>query len=343
MKRFPKIAAAFLIGMLSSSAVLAQAADAEIGGLSETEVPPTGPYGAVMEYDSSIRPAQTIYRPRDLGKIGRMPIVVWGSGGCRFNGGAASRRFLLEVASYGYFIVAPGNPGPDRPVEPTADRVIQSPRPRPVEGARPPRLATGARGARPPQPGGESVPGESREKTLPANMEAAIDWAVNENDRDGSAYRGKLAVDKIAASGRSCGGLLALSIQQDPRVKAAMIWNSGIFGRPGAGGGVEITKDALKQLHTPVLYVAGGADDVAHENAVDDVSRINHVPVFFGEIPTGHPGTMRQANGGSTSKVAVAWLDWQLKGDERAGRMFSGEDCELCRNPVWTVVRKNMK
>jgi hypothetical protein len=31
--------------------------------------------------------------------------------------------------------------------------------------------------------------------------------------------------------------------------------------------------------------------DIAHPNASDDVARIGHVPVFFGELPVGHGGT----------------------------------------------------
>ncbi|MGA8767745.1 MAG: hypothetical protein WB559_12065, partial [Candidatus Acidiferrales bacterium] len=55
-----------------------------------------------------------------------------------------------------------------------------------------------------------------------------------------------------------------------------------------------------------------------------------------------HGGTYRQPNGGEFSGVAVAWLNWQLKGDQRAGLMFKGANCGLCVNPRWVVRKKNI-
>jgi hypothetical protein len=37
----------------------------------------------------------------------------------------------------------------------------------------------------------------------------------------------------------------------------------------------------------------------------------------------------------------VSWLDWQLKGDARAAKLFVGADCGLCKNPDWKVDSKN--
>ena len=43
------------------------------------------------------------------------------------------------------------------------------------------------------------------------------------------------------------------------------------------------------------------------------------------------------------SKAVIAWLDWQLKGDQRAALLFRGPDCGLCVNPKWVVRTKNIK
>jgi len=48
-------------------------------------------------------------------------------------------------------------------------------------------------------------------------------------------------------------------------------------------------------------------------------------------------------NGGKVAPVAIAWLDWQLKGDRKAGRMFTGPDCGLCRDAEWRLERKGIK
>jgi len=63
----------------------------------------------------------------------------------------------------------------------------------------------------------------------------------------------------------------------------------------------------------------------------------------MGEYGVGHGGTFLKPNGGVYAKVALAWLNWQLKGDKTAGAMFSGEKCGLCTEPYWKVTRKGMK
>ncbi len=73
---------------------------------------------------------------------------------------------------------------------------------------------------------------------------------------------------------------------------------------------------------------------------MDDVGRIDHVPVFAGNLPVGHGGTFRVANGGDWARVAVAWLDWQLKRNAAARGWFAGPDCRLCTTFGWTVQRK---
>ena len=44
----------------------------------------------------------------------------------------------------------------------------------------------------------------------------------------------------------------------------------------------------------------------------------------------------------SSVAVAVAWLNWQLKGDQRASLMFEGANCGLCVNPRWVVRKKKI-
>jgi len=76
---------------------------------------------------------------------------------------------------------------------------------------------------------------------------------------------------------------------------------------------------------------------------MDDFKEINSVPVMVANLNVGHGGTFMEANGGRAAAVAASWLDWQLKGDAQAGKRFTGRDCGLCRDPDWTVQRKNLK
>ena len=67
------------------------------------------------------------------------------------------------------------------------------------------------------------------------------------------------------------------------------------------------------------------------------------MPVFKANLNVGHGGTYRQPGGGWFGEVAVAWLDYQLKGSADAAKWFVGADCRLCTEPVWTIQKKGMR
>jgi hypothetical protein len=171
----------------------------------------------------------------------------------------------------------------------------------------------------------------------------AVDWAIARNGDKSGVFYGKIDVSNIAVSGMSCGGLQALEAAPDPRVTTAIICNSGILGQGGGMPGMpQLTKDHLAKLHTPVLYLLGGESDIAYNNGMDDFNRINHVPVFVGNMDVGHGGTYQQPHGGEYAVVATAWVKWQLKGDNEAGKLFTGNPCLLSESTEWTVDKKNM-
>ena len=101
-------------------------------------------------------------------------------------------------------------------------------------------------------------------------------------------------------------------------------------------------KEKLKEIHTPVIYILGGEPDIAYQNGMDDFHRINHVPAIAANLPVGHGGTYAQPHGGEFAIVARAWLDWQLKGSQEAAKMFLGKDCGLSQREGWTI-EKNAK
>ena len=47
--------------------------------------------------------------------------------------------------------------------------------------------------------------------------------------------------------------------------------------------------------------------------------------------------TERYARSGDWAKIAVNWLNWQLKGDAKAGKQFQGDDCGYCKDGKWHV------
>ena len=278
--------------------------------------PGSGAYPAIMEVDPSL-PERVIYRPADLSRLDgrKLPVVVWGNGGCSADA-ASARLHLLEIASHGYLVIAAG-------------RILSGP---------------GAADAR------ETVAAPAADGALPDaatsadDLVAGIDWALAENARHGSRYFQQIDPQQIAASGRSCGGLLALRVAADPRVKAVVLHNSGTFpaGTRVMVGGVEGSRALLDGLHTPVIYIMGGPTDIAWQNALDDFAALGSRPRFLASQDVGHGGTFRQPNGGEGARVAVAWLEWQLRNSATAGRLFTGAECGLCNAPGWTVMRSSL-
>jgi len=214
-----------------------------------------------------------------------------------------------------------------------------------------PRPAAGNPGAQPGgQPGagrGAANPGRGGPATKSSQLIDAINWADAENTRKDSQYYNRINTSKVAVMGHSCGGIQALAVAPDPRIKLVVNWSGGLFVTPpkGAAGMVEnVPKEQLQKLHTPVFYISGDSTDIAFVNSNDDYGRINKVPAFRAyKDGVGHGGTYTQPDGGDFGKVAVALLDWQFKGDKDAGKMFLGANCGLCQDPKWHVEKKGIK
>ena len=172
----------------------------------------------------------------------------------------------------------------------------------------------------------------------------SIDWAIAQNADKNSPYYGRIDVDHIAAAGMSCGGLQTLDNATDPRLKTIMICNSGLFINPGTAvpNMPMPAKDRLQEITVPVIYILGGPEDIAYENGMDDFHRLVKVPAFAANYPVGHGGTYRQDHGGEFSVPALAWLQWQLKGDQEAAKLFQGADCGLANREGWTVEKNDL-
>jgi dienelactone hydrolase len=172
------------------------------------------------------------------------------------------------------------------------------------------------------------------------DLRGALDWAETENARNGSPLAGKIAVDRMAVMGQSCGGFLSVALGADPRVDTIAPFNSGVSGT-GAGRGNFPTTSALAELHGPVMFINGGEVDFMYETSAANYDAIDHVPVFYGARDNaGHTATVFHPGGGEFANVASNWLKWTLKGDDEAGGMFAGPDCTLCTDPNWETRSK---
>ena len=172
----------------------------------------------------------------------------------------------------------------------------------------------------------------------------SIDWAIAQNADKESPYYGRLDVEHVAAAGMSCGGLQTLDNATDPRLTTIMICNSGLFLNPATAvpGMPMPVKERLQEITVPVLYILGGPEDIAYENGMDDFHRLVKVPAFAANFPVGHGGTYRQPHGGEFTVPALAWLQWQLKGDPEAAKLFQGADCGLANRAGWTVEKNGL-
>jgi hypothetical protein len=145
----------------------------------------SGPYPAHYVADPTL-PNHTVYAPKSPPPANvKMPVIVFGNGGC-VNIGTLMSSLLTEIASHGYLVIANGPP--------------QKGVSMPTAGALP-------------QLGGKGIPGllsglgslTSMVQSKVSQMTESIEWVYKGNAKK----YGEVDIDKIAASGQSCGGLEA--------------------------------------------------------------------------------------------------------------------------------------
>ena len=300
-----KLFMTLMLAFMTSASMFAQAnaTTLEEGG--------TGPYKAVM-YEVEGFKEHTVFAPKDLSVFNSkkaLPVLVWGNGGCA-NSPRGHEKFLNDIASYGYLVLATGT--------------------MPKEGA--PRGMGGM---------GGGMGSQSRAEQQVESM----DWAFAQNADKNSPFYQKIDTKNICVPGMSCGGLQALVNCFDQRVTSIMICNSGLLNNGGGsamGGMPSVPKDKLQDIHCPIIYILGGESDIAYANGMDDFKRIEKQPAIAVNLPVGHGGTYAQPHGGEFAIVARAWLDWQLKGDKEASKMFVGDSPAILKRENWTI-EKNAK
>jgi hypothetical protein len=275
----------------------------------------TGDFPATREEPQSL-PTHTVYRPADLSKAPTLPILLWSNGGCR-NTSVEFTRFLGEIASHGYLVVAVGRSdipfmlvnyngglgvtGSNAPIKTTAPLQIND----------------------------------------PTYMIRGLDWAIAENSRPGSALFGKLDTAKVAALGQSCGAEQSFRAAKDSRVKT-------IVGLNGSFPTKEMNRNpdpdwTADKLTVPAALFEGGPADLAYFGAEQAYRALPAtLPVLKANMNlVGHTGAYPMPDI-RWSRAVIAWLDWTLKGDAQAMQMFAGPQCSMCSDSDWWVESKNI-
>ena len=202
----------------------------------------SGPYPAVREEPASL-PTHTVYRPADLSKAPKLPVLLWANGGCR-NTSVEFTRFLGELASHGYLVIAIGRS--DIPF-----LVIHG------------SIAAVANE--------KDANGNPLIVSDPAVLIKGLEWAISENSRKDSVLYGRVDTSKVATIGQSCGGPQAFRAAKDPRITTVVALNSSFptQAAPGMVGGADDGWTAEKlAIPAACLPVALRTRDLAAQSSV---------------------------------------------------------------------------
>lgn len=172
----------------------------------------------------------------------------------------------------------------------------------------------------------------------PADVKFLIDSVLKLDTTDGDALQGHLNPDEVAIAGHSLGAITSLGFYntccRDPRVKAVVAL-SGVMLPFGDGS----WKDPPS---IPLLMVHGGADKTVPYAGGSATTFTNlSVPRALVSIPTaGHTdifgGKDNAANGESTQDAVLAFLQLELRHDDRAWKKLGASLDKLGR--AWIEV-----
>ena len=289
MKRI--LLSALVLGLAMTAAAQLKSRVIEDGG--------TGPSKAVMTEVEGLE-AHTVFVPQDLSKFSAanpLPVLVWGNGACA-NSPFEHAKFLSEIASYGYIVLATG-------YIPMTDEWYQGPMSKTEQQIESIDWVY-AQNADPQSPYYQKI--DLKRLCLAGMSCGGLQTLYNCADK-------RVSTLMICNSG---------------------LFNQQNAGQ-AVGGMPMPPKEKLKEIHTPVLYLLGGESDIAYQNGMDDFHRISHVPAYAANLPVGHGGTYSKPHGGEFAVVARAWLDWQLKGSTDAAKQFTGEVPALQKREGWTL------
>lgn len=166
-------------------------------------------------------------------------------------------------------------------------------------------------------------------------VRAGIDWILAQNDAAASPFYQKLDVNQVGGVGYSNGGLATLAAADHPALDTVVIISGGNVNQ-------SLRNTNMPKLRTPIAYLCT-ADAASRGNCEADF-RVAQVPAFFGvmngsghvDVTTflglGRPVILERLNAST-----LAWLRWQLMGDQSLRSTFLGSSCGLCTDPNWTV------
>lgn len=167
-----------------------------------------------------------------------------------------------------------------------------------------------------------------------------IDWVLEQANKPGSPYAGKIDTTMIVAAGNSCGGVTAMELaSKDPRVRAVFV----LSGSSAVGSANAAVVNAIK---VPVGFVVGHAqEDLAAANALMDYQLLKTPTMLVnrsaGDHLTVSTDTMVLPE---VAEIALNWMDLSLYGNKQAAAALKAPNvCAKCTAGMWTLRGKMLE
>ena len=161
------------------------------------------------------------------------------------------------------------------------------------------------------------------------------------NDKENVFYQ-KIDFDHVGIVGHSQGGVGVINAIANTEHKS--IYKAAVALSPTNQELAEALEWPYEadQITAPILLVsgAGGGDDwvVTGEGLKAIYDQIPGDKVMMRRKNTEHGRTLTAEDG-----YVIAWLMWQLQGDEEAAKAFVGKDAEIQSNPLYQDIQINLE
>lgn len=159
-----------------------------------------------------------------------------------------------------------------------------------------------------------------------------LEWMLEQNETPGT-FEGHLDAERVGAFGYSLGSLATFSIGTEPLLKTTVHISGGIMSSGDQGQATALTN--------PTAYFCDRNETAA--NCDTDFAVVGTAPTFYGTVAGVHVDyVFNAAFIERFNSAVIAWMRWQLMGDDSMAGVFEGDDCTLCMDSNWAVQKKNM-
>lgn len=178
---------------------------------------------------------------------------------------------------------------------------------------------------------GRQLTGGPNDAVTRQRLTAGLDWIIAQNTKAGSAYQGKLLVNKAVAMGYSVGATGSIEIGGHEAIATVV----AIHGHNATGN-----------LHSPILMLGGTADVMSDGRSwLAPSYEASKVQTFFGTVQGANHGYIQNSingvQGGVETPAIIAWIRYWIYNDQGAKNYFYGNDCVMCKSPWTNPQRKN--